>query len=186
MSLENVFECLPVEARVFSISSTAEEVFCSLNFLFGTGTLPATTRLDEFLRPVDAALIFKNGKMLLISDREANGVLQAASTMGNRTGGVTTRLVHLAYTASDLEDEHIPYNPLMRRAVRETRQGESTSLPSLASVWVFGGRTGIPEDGRDAVQVLVKGQRSAVVHLLAMRGKQHLLPRSDLERLLIG
>ena len=92
--------------------------------------------------------------------------------------------MHLSYTRPSSEDEfHIKLNPLMKTAAlgtRRLRDGEA-----LASVWIFAGKTTIPEDARTAVQALIAGLANAVRYLVAARGRGRMLPRSDLERLLI-
>jgi len=54
----------------------------------------------------------------------------------------------------------------------------------LASIWVFGGITDIPEHAKDAVKTLIKGGKLAIEHIVTMRGHGKLLPMSDLEALL--
>lgn len=162
------------------------KVFCTSNFLFAVAN--HSTSLDDYLRPVDAALEFTSGEMVLLSDREANGILLAQSrssskplaSLGGQPSSVAPKLIHLSYTTSEENETRIETNPLMRAAKRQTNAADTT----LATVWVFSGWTTIPEHAKADVRTFIKGGRSAVGHIVAARGHGHLLPRSDLERLL--
>lgn len=183
--LESAWKRLTGEAQIAPTSISAPMVFCTRNFLVGTMQSEMSS-LDDYLRPVDAALAFTDGRMLLLSEREANGVLLALArsreTGGSTTGGSTQpKLIHLSYAGSEPGGERISTNPLMREA---TREHGTLRRAALARIWVFGGITTIPADGRDAVKTFIKGKWSAVKHIVAARGHGHMLPRSDLERLL--
>lgn len=145
--------------------------------------------LDDYLRPVDTALVFANGDMVLLSERETDGILLAlsrsasqsfASLRSNILGNAQPKLVHLSYTTSAQNDPRIEANPLMREAKRYTKASDT----ALATVWVFSGWTTIPEHAKEAVKAFIKGGKHAVEHIVAARGHGHMLPRSDLERLL--
>lgn len=161
-------------------------VFCTHNFIFGTANGATASSLDGYLRPVDAVVVFANGQAILLSEREADGVLQAFSkSSGDKDLWVRTpMLVHFSYTGSLSEEPRAATNPLMRIASRQM-QGGPLSYEALASIWIFGGRTTIPPDGRDAVKDLVAGRRISVESIVAARGHQDMLPRSQLERLLV-
>ena len=166
--------------------STAQKVRCTHNFFFAAVNL--SKPLDDYLRPVDAALLFADGKMLLLSEREADGILLAQSVsssqpsvkVGNQRSSAAPKLIHLSYTLSEENEARIKTNPLMHAAKHRTR----TACTTLAPVWVLSGWTTVPEHAKAAVKVFIKGGRRAVGHIVAARGHGHLLPRSDLERLL--
>lgn len=186
MPLESAWKCLTNEAQISPIGSSARAtptVFCTENFLVGTSQ-PSKSSLDDYLRPVDAALAFADGSLLLLSEREANGVMLALGrdrTLPGNTRGSQPKLIHLSYAGSEPGEERISTNPLMREA---TQERGALRCAALARIWVFGGITTIPKDGRDAVKTLIKGKLAAVKHIVAARGHGHMLPRSDLERLL--
>ena len=141
---------------------------------------------DDYLRPVDAVLAFEDGTLLLLSEREADRVLHtfAAAKRKGRIRSYSPTLMHLSYTGLSSEDEvRVGHNPLMQTAALGARRLRDSK--TLASVWIVAGKTTIPEDGREAVKALIKGSANAVRYLVAARGKGHMLPRSDLERLLI-
>lgn len=191
MPLEKAWRRLAAEAQ---LSVVGKGVFCTSNFLFCTEERQHASSLGQYLCPVDAALVFDNGELLLLSDREADGFLLARSVSRHRVCGTasstTPTLVHLSYTTSEQNDIRIADNPLMRDAkLGKQRQGlELVPLPvrdnDLASVWVFGGITDIPEHAKDAVKRLIKGGKLAIEHIVTMRGHEKLLPMSDLEALL--
>lgn len=179
-----------------TVRPSAQNVVCTANFLFGAAN--RTTSLDDYLRPVDAALALSSGEMVLLSDREADGVLLALSrsssrsfaSLGNCLSSTPPKLVHLSYTTSEQNEPRIKTNPLMRaakchtQAQRLRRTQTKAANTALPAVWVFSGWTTIPDHAKDAVKAFVKGERHAVEHMVAVRGHGHLLPRSDLERLL--
>lgn len=68
----------------------------------------------------------------------------------------------------------------MRAAKHQTNAADS----ALATMWVFSGRTTIPEHANNAVKAFVKGGKRAVERIMAVRGHGHRLLLSDLERLL--
>lgn len=185
--LARAWNRLAKEAQISSVGSSAKTVFCTRNFLFGTANFATMSSIDDYLRPVDSALVFTNGDMMVLSERETNGVLLAlAKSRGQGdTARPTAKLVHLSYAGVEEGESRINTNPLMRDAVLHTRKGhEALSCAALARIWVFGGTTTIPVEGREAVRGLVKGKRLAVRHIVAARDHMHMLPRSDLERLL--
>ena len=176
---------LSKESQIPSLDSLSSRVFCTLNFWRVTEM--RVQNYDDYLRPVDAVLAFKDRTLLLLSEREADRVLHEYATakrkgIAVRSGSPT--LMHLSYTGPSSEDKpRVRHNPLMKTAAlgaRRLRDGKA-----LASVWIFAGKTTIPEDGRTAVEALITGSANAVRYLVAARGKGHMLPRSDLERLLI-
>ncbi|CAM9708595.1 unnamed protein product, partial [Scytosiphon promiscuus] len=186
MSLASAWEHLAADAFIARVRSAANTVFCTPNFFLAISSHSRRGSLDDYLRPVDSALAFRNGDLLLLSEREANGVLLALARGGcSVPNAAQAKLIHLSYAGSERGDPRMKTNPLMRDAVTHTRQGRAAqSCGALACIWVFGGTTTIPSDGRAAVMDLVKGQRVAVRHIVASRGHGHMLPRSDLERLL--
>ena len=175
---------LSKESQIPSLNSSSLTVFCTGNFWRVMARMEGQN-LDDYLRPVDAILVFENESLLLLSEREADRVLRAFAT-AKKEGRImpdSPKLMHFTYTGLSSEDEvRVDHNPLMKAAVLGTKRlGDSKSL---ASVWIFAGRTTIPERGRGAVEALIKGAGNAVRHLVASRGKKNMLPRSDLERLL--
>lgn len=144
--------------------------------------------INDYLRPVDAALIFANGEMLLISEREADGVLQAMAESGSKSAysAEFPMLVHVSYTTSERDGEQVELNPLLKTAVTAMQKlSPQVTYPTLARTWLFAGITTIPSDGQQEVKALVRGKSFAVRHLVAARGEERMLPRSDLERLLM-
>lgn len=176
-------------------------VFCTRNFFHAIETNGERGSHDEYLRPVDWGLAFANGDVLLLSEREANGVLLARGGCSGRVASATLTpptLIHLSYAGSAQRgpvlkrsirvsseitaqrDQALNTNSLMRDIMRD---GGARIYAALAGIWVFGGITTIPKGGREAVQNVVKGGRVAVQYIVTCRDRGHMLPRSDLERL---
>lgn len=126
-----------MEAQISTLDMPAQNAFCTGNFLFGvTGR---TAALDDYLRPVDAALVFANGEMVLLSEREADGVLLAlvcASSRSTDSPAPSTppKLVHLSYTTSELNEPRVRANPLMRDAKLQGSPRGDQRAPSAGGV----------------------------------------------------
>lgn len=189
LSLHVMVRHLSPEARVPSMLKPGSTVYCTPNFLFGTEIQDyANEWINDYLRPVDAALIFANGDMLLLSEREADGVLEAfsASESNSPYNAKFPTLVHISYTTSEPDGKQIELNPLLKTAVTAMQKMSARATYSaLARIWVYSGITNIPSDGQQEVKALTRGESFAVRHLIAARGKERMLPRSDLERLLM-
>eukprot|EP00903_Cladosiphon_okamuranus_P011180 g10551.t1 len=191
--LTDAWDSLTADSQIPALQSWEANIFCTANFLFGVAN--HTTSLDDYLRPVDAALVFENGGMVLLSERETDGILLALSRSASRSStscssSALPKLVHLSYTQSEQDEPRIKTNPLMRAATNQThvhRPWRSHTNPAhlaLPVVWVFGGFTAVPEHAKEAVKAFVEGGRHAVEHMMAVRGHGNMLPRSDLERVL--
>ena len=80
-------------------------VYCTANYVRTViGNLSSLRRgfIEEYLRPVDMLLHFKK-VVLLISEREANGILSSMQTDVKRQKKPWPRLVHLSYAKEALE-----------------------------------------------------------------------------------
>lgn len=139
-------------------------------------------RLDDYLRPVDALLVFPSREVLLLSERETDGILRVMRDARHPRLGYP-KLLHVSYLRSS-RDEAVSQNPLLSAAATEARVWQRVTNSALANLWVFAGTTAIPQEDHEAVQALVKGRRSKVLRLLEMRGVEQMMPRSILERLL--
>lgn len=151
-------------------------VFCTHNFFFASDTRGC---LDDYMRPVDALLVFPSGQVLLLSERETDGVLRAMLDADGERHSQTI-LFHVSYTTAGMR----PFEESPLKLPRGVQAGNALTYRTLASMWIFSGTTSIPPPGRGWVKALVRNRKIAVQSLLSMRGLDHVLPRSDLERLL--
>ncbi|CAM9657855.1 unnamed protein product, partial [Hapterophycus canaliculatus] len=184
ISLASAWEQLGVEASIDSTKTSAQAVFCTHNFFNTIENNERRGSQDECLRPVDWALAFANGDVLLLSEREANGVLLARGESNDRMApemSTPSALIHLSYAGSAQRGPALNTNTLMRDIIQDRG---AQICAALSGIWVFGGITNIPKDGREAVKSLIKGGRAAIQYIVACRDHGHMLPRSDLERLL--
>ncbi|CAN0452105.1 unnamed protein product, partial [Ascophyllum nodosum] len=69
---------LSKESQIPSLDSLSSRVFCTLNFWRVTEM--RVQNYDDYLRPVDAVLAFKDRTLLLLSEREADRVLHEYAT----------------------------------------------------------------------------------------------------------
>ncbi|PNH10973.1 hypothetical protein TSOC_002217 [Tetrabaena socialis] len=165
-------------------------VYCTRNFWLAVFTPAATDNgMNEYLRPVDAVLVFPgSGELLLLSEREAEQLLarmRAAQGSSAATGSASgPALLHLPYTSCAAAG-------ISRLWLAQSSGGNAAAAaaflrlaaPELVSALLFSGETTYPS----AVQqrelgALVARRLAEAEVLVALRDKQSMLPRSDLER----
>ncbi|GLC47557.1 hypothetical protein PLESTB_000000900 [Pleodorina starrii] len=203
----------------------SREVLCTTNFLLATPPpRGSSSALNEYLRPVDAMLLFPSGETVLISEREADQ-LQAlawanrpASSNGASSSTSATAaaaapapaplLVSLSYARDSFTHGRHGPPPLAISLLGSGTAAGSEPPPAMAaaagagaivpaggrrpslvgaaalvSVQLFNGEASYSgEVLRKELRSVVWRRRGEVETLVGMRGKQALLPRSDLER----
>ncbi|CAM9849170.1 unnamed protein product [Discosporangium mesarthrocarpum] len=152
-------------------------VYATRNFLVG---IEGGVLHGDYLRLVDAVLLFPSGETLLVSEREADAILRLLLEEdrfdGNRLGGLA--FLNLSYAGCGDQSGRC------RLEVGRTHPWARLDKTALASLRLFSGKMAVPEDLRGEFRALVGGRRAAVERLLALRGLLHMLLRSDVERLL--
>lgn len=202
----------------------SRKVHCTANFVYTTAAslLRADVHgssaaagvvggsLDEYLRPVDALLVFpKTGDVLLVSEREADALQEqvwvaagkgAAGTIWGRSSDAPV-LVNLAYAqlaaednpsgqqqgvllASQLGSYSVP--AVVTRQAAQKRQRLCVSLQlggaELVSLLIFNGCASYGSEAqRQRLRRMMRGRRAAAEVLVSLRGKQAMLARSHLE-----
>jgi hypothetical protein len=150
---------------------------------------------DSYRRSVDSVLLFPSAnEIVLISDREANGMLphfQAWSGNGRRSEVCLTTFAFLRDAeAEGSADLLLP----LKQAIRPSPfwlLGDSHST-MLAALQLFMGELHYPKEERQlALQSFLhhqcSGSRKQLVDkLVAMRGTTHAFPRSDLEKIIVS
>lgn len=147
----------------------------------------ALADLSHFMRPVDALVVFPNAEVLLLSEWEADHVLPlmwaSKHVLDHRPF-----LVNLAYLR-EAADEQRPSAEIRLRV-----PPRSTKLPSVvcqvaeltvAGLQLLAGETMFcTEKRRTSVKRLLEpsvAAKWAALRLVELRGKRHMLSRSDLE-----
>ena len=205
-ALELVFsahnEGLPLKSLRNMLFS--QNVSVTRNFLY-------TTRESchgEFLRPLDMALAFpgpKHWELLLLSEREADGVMEQIWPADGSSSCAGTRPILLSFAflrvACQLFDDGVTgASPrLIVCAPNETRPSGTLGplgkvFPELVSAQLFNGETTYSAQAAakwgdvkntalgQEIQELVRHRKGVVEALVAMRGKQTLLAYSHLEQ----
>jgi hypothetical protein len=179
--------------------SWSSKVYATHNYLCTTAQAAAdkaTQRglLNAYLRPADNLLLLPTGEVLLLSEREVEGLLELGSSCrGTAAASSSARpplLLNLCYALEARRSG----GPL-RLAVPLGRRGSSSSSSSsgaapapqlapgeLLSLHLFNGGTSYSERDRQVLAGAVSGCREAAEALVALRGLLPLFPRSDLER----
>jgi hypothetical protein len=128
--------------------------------------------LSLYQRPVDAMLRLPDGGVLLLSDREAETLLEAHWAAGKAAG--CPPLLHYSY-ACNARDASL---------MAPDDDDAALSDEQAAALQLFNGETTL--DGEDRVAAATAMLRSAeargaALHLPVLRGNAHLLARSHLE-----
>ena len=166
-----------------SIPWSTVPVYCTANFI---QTIHGNRSLlnrggfsEEYLRPVDMFLHFKK-VVLLISEREAKGILSSMQTDVKRQNEPWPRLVHLSYAKEALE---------MSPSGRSSMEGPTSYHPKplgadfIAILQLFNGETSFGAKAKAALKKLLSNtpSRKAAQLIPKMRGLGFMLSRSDLE-----
>lgn len=171
------------------------QVWLTHNFLHAAA-LPLGSAGNDYLRHVDAVLLLPSGEIVLLSEREADGVVRAmrqAHAHANPLGPADRWLHHQQPALM-----HLPYmhhalatgtgRVMLAQAAHPVAApscavlSDASTVAALVSARVFNGDTvygGLPSDDLEA---LVRGHKAEVEVLVGARGKSTHLPRSDVER----
>jgi hypothetical protein len=169
----------------------SSDVFVTRNFY---ATVTGTSGLSEYLRPLGHLLLFSSGEVLLLSDREADGVLKAA--WGGSISAVSKPPQLMLLTHADPHASQLHAGSGLRQAAAAATgqpltvtlgTGKHVSLQltvqQVVSLLLFnGGAMYSSKEQRQQLVRMVRGRQEEVEALLALRGKLPQLPRSHLER----
>jgi hypothetical protein len=176
-----VKQYLSLEPGLGEIDFAACGLYATRNFFKTVATEDggAVRELSHYLRPVDALLLFPSGEGLLLSEWEADSVLGLMWAAGGGSSGGPS-FANFAYLRSDL-----PQQQSLRISPPCTWQMQPPEH-MLAGLELFAGGTMLRTAARKqaAEQVLPSPRaKVAALALAAMRGLQHMVPRSDLEEI---
>ena len=158
--------------------------------------------LSQYLRLVDVVILFPSGEVLLISEREADIMLEQYWEMQvqqklKKGGGAILLHLSLARSALDGIIPHLSLESLtLSLGGSSIFQGDWLKDDILAEIQLFAGETAFrTEARRGALKRLLGGfkqSRSLAIqetwasaepeHIVTMRGYTHCLPYSDLEQ----
>jgi hypothetical protein len=169
-------------------------VFCTSNFAHTVAG--AALVQDDYLRPCAALLLFPGDQLLLLSEREEDALLQhmwmAEQQQGSHSGSCGPVLTQLAYLKLAWENAQQGGSTAIRLARSSTpgrggamavlQKGAPLQVEPLVAVQLFDGETvyGSRQQLKELHRLLAH-RLEAAEELTAMRGKQAMLPRSDLE-----
>jgi len=159
-----------------------DKVVCSLNFFqtvkeSGLGF----DCLNEYLRSPDMAILRSNGKIILLSDREADQALRD-SCFGAKLSSPNIALLHMSCVVSQMQGS----GPSLRYPL-SLPASEVGRLPSssAASILLFNGNTvyADPEHKQEVGRMLSQDEAAKVgaIRLVSMRGNIDRYMKSDLD-----
>ena len=150
-------------------------IFCSRNFALIVST--SDSAQDEYLRPLTSLLVFPGGVVLLISEREADAILKLL--WQKRSSRVY--LLHLAYVRVSFDNSNASIALGLPTAPRVSIIDERT----LTALQLLNGETSYNTETRKKHLYALIDTNTAghgPPKLVRMRGLQHYLHCSDLER----
>eukprot|EP00798_Chlamydomonas_sp_ICE-L_P025429 gene25429-11089_t len=171
-------------------------VYCTKNFAYAVQL--GSGKYNEYLRPVESFLQLPNGYVVLLSEREADALLELACEI--KLPGSKAWLAHheklAAVNCSSIpqmlllcyaQEHHVSGGERRSPRLSLSLSHQSASLPPVsADVLVsLGLLNGDSNYGKTQVELLRKfmiGKRESAEQLVGMRGKQSLLPRSELDK----
>lgn len=198
-SLSDVMKSRLVPQTLALIKWSAD-IYCTTNFLETVANSSQVKELclNKYLRLVDAAIRFPGGEVLLISEREADHLLNLFWE------GVTQRQRRNKWNPTQPSFFH---HSFARRASDRTSQSLSLVLPptrelnisdeTMASVQLFAGETTYrTASRREALKAMLLARKCHInkvviaanaepEHLVEMRGLHHQMSYSDLEKICI-
>ena len=164
-------------------------VFCTANCIYTTQLAMAAAQqggapglLNEYLRPLDAALLLPSGEVVLLSERELDGLLEVLWAGGGGAGGSVVALLSLRYANRAFPQRARPkLAASLKPAGRDLLSRLAAS--ELVSVQLFNGAaTYEGQEQQGELVRMVRGRMEAAEALVAMRGALPLFPRSDLQK----
>ncbi|ETK90638.1 hypothetical protein L915_05632 [Phytophthora nicotianae] len=179
VSMENYIREWITLTNLADLVWTSAQIFGTENFF---ATIKAQRGLDcvnEFLRVIDVILIFENGQVLLVSECEADHLLELSS------GNYNFRLVNFAFAceAIDRTGENTQFRDVPMAL--GCRLDEDNPMLSIAACYVFNGEI-MPTDSQQAVlhsvfyELLHSIRQTTIGNLVTSRGNGTKWPRSAL------
>ena len=143
------------------------------------------TDLSLYQRRVDAFVSFADGAVLLLSDREADALLQAAwCSLPRRSATAPPLLMHLCYARSEPPPQWLTVQAFPGGATLNMKGAHQMSPDVLARLQLFNGEAMFGSAERvAAVAALLPSaaSRDAALLLPSLRQLGHLVARSQLE-----
>eukprot|EP00884_Botryococcus_braunii_P022386 jgi/Botrbrau1/8831/Bobra.0335s0018.1 len=189
-SFKAAAECISVAKQDLSGLPWSGRVWCTANYMRATDACPP---FNAHLRPLDALLCLPDGCVVVLSEREAEGMLEAMQTAAWRHNSSLHSskqnlpwLVHLAYLAR----AHERGEPGVQLSCVAGFSGSGELHPSavhsegVVTMKLFNGDTRYRVPQEQAVLrkfVHAVGNSDVLKELVAMHGKLPHLSRSDLD-----
>ena len=152
-------------------------VFATSNFMYAcAGADNSRFSVNDYFRPIGAYLVFGDGSVLLLSERETDKVLGLTWQMP-KAG--TFSLVHWTYARKQK-----PGGKISLRTPPSIANSFSVSDETLAALDILQGEVMFPRENRQNCVIEMLSSRSAKLfapHFCSMRGLGFKYSRSDLE-----
>eukprot|EP00798_Chlamydomonas_sp_ICE-L_P004007 gene4007-14087_t len=166
----------------------SSRVYCTKNFAYAVRL--ASGPYNEYLRPVESFLLLPDGCVVLLSEREADAMQELACEFrlkGSASSSQSPQLMKLCYA----QQHHLsgcisPFPSLSLSLSHCPAALPPVSVDVLVSLGLLNGDTSFGEDQVAILRTFMTGKRESAEELVGMRGKQSLLPRSELDKVING
>ena len=139
--------------------------------------------LSQFMRPPDAVIVFPSSEVLLLAEWEADHLL--ALLWEYSSTGKHPFMVNLAYLREAADKMWAVSHIRMRVPASRPRSDITVNDLTVAGLQLLAGETMFATDARkESVRVLTTptmAAKKAALQLVSLRGRQHMISRSDLE-----
>lgn len=177
-------------------------VYCTSNFASTISQRHQPDSLSEYLRPLNWVLLFSDGGALLVSEREADALLELlwASSAGSHVvqsssetasrHGYALQLVNLCYASAAFDagtpaqlalSLSVPKASDSSQQLRHGRQAVRLAVHEVVSLQLLNGHASFGSRQLSRLCGMVSGRKEAAQKLVSMRGKQSHFSRSALE-----
>ena len=164
-------------------------LFFTDNFIL---TVADSKKLDNYLRHVDFLLLFSDGRMVCISDREANGII-ASEWEHHKNGQKHSCLLHSYVIRDSLKSETFQTFKLKENLTTMVKpfilptemNGLTIDIHSIASMLIFDGQTTYGPALKPAMDQSFKSREAieTALKFVKTRREDHLIDGSQLQKL---
>eukprot|EP00798_Chlamydomonas_sp_ICE-L_P024220 gene24220-9819_t len=167
----------------------SKRVYCTKNFAYAVCL--ESGPYNEYLRPVESFLLLPDGCVVLLSEREADAMQELACDFRLRGSTMPTapspQLMLLCYAQQHhVSGDGTPFPRLSLSLSHKSAPLPPVPAEMLLSLGLLNGSTSYGEVQVALLRKFMTGKRECAEELVGLRGKQSMLPRSDLDKVING
>ncbi|KAG3029370.1 hypothetical protein PC119_g6660 [Phytophthora cactorum] len=176
--------------QMVDLDWTSTRIYGTINFFATIQTRNGVRCLNEFLRVIDVVLVFKNGDMLLVSECEADHILELLWSARGDSTACSFSFVNLAFACESLDRGDGSTKFHETHLALGSSLDQDLPLLSMIACHVYNGETMLAKHQENAVETACRAllgplvQREATLsNFVKSRGNSHKWTRSFLHEL---